>query len=374
MIIRIDNTGFENKGAELMLHAVLQRVRAVRPAARVVFGLGAQNPGRIRELGMAGRLSDDKVAGVRLRHVLPATVINRFGLYGPAQGDVVLDAAGYGFGDPWINPRSSAEKNRRLADHYRALKKRGARLVFLPQALGPFEQPLAQERFRLVAEQADLIYAREEVSLKHARGVVGDLPKLRCAPDFTALCVPDERARAQARSGALVVIPNVRMTTHAGGAVAANYESFMIRVAREFGLTGKPVVILNHGGNEDLPLCRRIAEAAGAECVDPRDALEVKAIIGAAAALVSSRFHGVISALAQAVPVCCTSWSHKYPLAYRDYRVEPRILDVDSGKGCPPGLEELLDERARADFRASLVTGGVAVKSRIEAMWREALD
>lgn len=373
MIIRIDNTGFENKGAELMLHAVLQRVRSSRPDARVIFGLGAQNPERIRALGLAGRVSEDKVAGVRLRHVLPAGVLNKFGLFGPAQGELVLDAAGYGFGDPWIGSHSSSKKNLKLADHYRALKQRGARLVFLPQALGPFENELARERFRLVAEQADLIYAREAVSLRHAQGVVGDIPKLRCAPDFTALCAPGADARSRVRPGAMVVVPNLRMTTHAGGAVAASYEAFMTRVAREFVRTGKPVVVLNHGGVEDLPLCRRIAEATGAECIDPPDALVVKAIIGAAEALVSSRFHGVISALAQGVPVYCTSWSHKYPLAYQDYGVEPRILKVDAGEGVPVGLEELLDERSRATLRTALGVGATGVKNKIEAMWREVL-
>jgi colanic acid/amylovoran biosynthesis protein len=373
MIIRIDNTGFENKGAELMLHAVLQRVRASRPDARVVFGLGSQNPGRIRELGL-GRVSEDKIAGVRLRHVAPAPLLNRFGLYSPAQGDLVLDAAGYGFGDPWINARSGEEKNRKLAEHYRRLKRGGARLVFLPQALGPFENPIARERFRLVAEQADLIFARESVSLKHAQGVVGEIAKLRCAPDFTALCAPDERARAAARPGAFVVIPNLRMTTHAGGEVAANYEAFMTRVAAEFIRAGAgPVVILNHGGIEDLPLCRRIAGATGAECLDPRDALEVKAVIGSAEAVVSSRFHGMISALAQSVPVYCTSWSHKYPLAYRDYGVEPRILDVRVAAERSAGIDELLDPRSRAAFRAALVPGSAAVKVEIERMWGEVL-
>jgi colanic acid/amylovoran biosynthesis protein len=372
MIIRIDNTGFQNKGAELMLHAVLQRARATLPEARFVFGLGAQNRERIRGLGL-GRLSDDKIAGVRLRHILPAALLNRFGQFSPKQADLVLDATGYGYGDPWITPLVTSKRNQKLADHYRRLRVAGARVVLLPQALGPFETELAAERFRLVAEHADLIYAREEISLRHARSVIGDISKLRCASDFTALCVPGVEAAAFVRPGAFVVIPNVRMTTHSSAEVAAGYEPFMARVARGFVEAGKKVVVLNHGGVEDAPLCRRIAGAAGAEFVDPPDALAVKAVIGGAEAVVSSRFHGVISALAQGVPVYCTSWSHKYPMAYKDFGMESRILSVDTSSAPPLGLDELLDDARRAIFRAELKSGGVLVKARIQAMWEEVL-
>jgi polysaccharide pyruvyl transferase WcaK-like protein len=370
MIVRIDNTGFENKGAELMLHAVLQEVRAALPEAALIFGAGAQNPARIRELGL-GRVADDKVAGVKLRHVVPPFLLERSGLFSPFRADIVLDAAGYGLGDPWITPGYPRRRNEKLAENYRRLKQGGARIILLPQALGPFEKDLAKERFRIVAEHADLIYAREEVSLRHAQGVIGDVGKLRCAPDFTALCQPSGDFTAWARPGAFVVVPNIRMTTHSSAAVAAGYEAFMTRAALAFARTGTPVVILNHGGVEDGPLCQRIAKAVGGEFVDPPDALAVKAVIGGAKAVVSSRFHGVISALAQAVPVYCTSWSHKYPMAYRDFGVEPRILEVDGGAADPAGLAELLDEGRRARLRDDLVSGSVALKARVKAMWRE---
>ena len=370
MIVRIDHTNFQNKGAELMLQAIVRRLRAERPGANLVYGRGEPDPRRCAELGIL-RASNDKVAGIRLHHVLPEALLRRRGAAHPDRADVVLDAAGYLWGDAWVGEGYTPSRNEKLRLQYSRLKKRGARLVLMPQALGPFEKPLSAERFKIVADTADLIYAREKKSLAYAQGVLGKDARLRLCPDFTNLCKPTPEDGQHVVKGAFVVIPNVRMVTHTEAAVAGRYERFMTEVATEFARRGRPVVLLNHGGREDGGLCQKIAGQVGGTFVDPSDAMQVKAVIGAAEAVVSSRFHGVISALAQGVPAYCTSWSHKYPLAYEDYGVEPCLLDIKGSRPVAEQLAPLTDDAARGELKARIVRGTPRLEAAVREMWRE---
>lgn len=370
MILRIDHTNFQNKGAELMLQAIVRRLREDKPEVTLVYGRGEANPKRCAELGIL-RSSSDKVLGVKLHHVLPQSLLMRRGAAHPERADVVLDAAGYLWGDAWVGADYGASRNTRLRQQYGRLAKRGTRLVLMPQALGPFEKPFSAERFKIVADAASLIYAREEKSLAYARGVLGNDERLRLCPDFTNLCKPTKADAAQAVNGAYVVVPNIRMVTHTDAEVAGRYERLMIEVASAFARTGRPVVLLNHGGREDGPLCKRIAEAAGGVFVDPADAMQVKAVIGAATAVVSSRFHGVISALSQGVPVACTSWSHKYPLAYADYGVEPCLLDISGTKVMAAQVDFLIDDARREALKARILAGTPRLEAAVRSMWAE---
>jgi polysaccharide pyruvyl transferase WcaK-like protein len=118
--------------------------------------------------------------------------------------------------------------------------------------------------------------------------------------------------------------------------------------------TGHTVVVLAHSAEagagvshmNDLPLCRgiheRVASTEGIVFFD-EDLLpgELRALIGAAAVLVTSRFHGMISALTERVPVLVIGWSHKYAEVLEQFGLAEFALPY-SALGESPDLMNLL--------------------------------
>ena len=86
--------------------------------------------------------------------------------------------------------------------------------------------------------------------------------------------------------------------------------------------------ILNHGGVGDMALIESIIGRLSNEVpviVEP-DALKVKALICGSVAVLSSRYHGCVSALSAGIPCIGTSWSHKYELLYEQYKVAELLI------------------------------------------------
>ncbi|TIP77767.1 MAG: polysaccharide pyruvyl transferase family protein, partial [Mesorhizobium sp.] len=70
-----------------------------------------------------------------------------------------------------------------------AWKRAGKRLILLPQALGPFGTDRIRRAINVVADHADLIFARDKYSMKNLIDAVGGRASIRLAPDFTNLLV-----------------------------------------------------------------------------------------------------------------------------------------------------------------------------------------
>ena len=94
---------------------------------------------------------------------------------------------------------------------------------------------------------------------------------------------------------------------------------------------GQPIFMLNHEGFRDKNLCEQVNAEIEKKIpvVSGITAKEVKGLIGNSHTVISSRFHGVVSALSQGVPCLATSWSHKYEMLFRDFGQEGRILSEE---------------------------------------------
>ena len=80
--------------------------------------------------------------------------------------------------------------------------------------------------------------------------------------------------------------------------------------------------------------------------------IALKGIIGKASILIGSRFHALVGALCQSVPVIATSWSHKYEALLTEYGVSEFLITPNSGR---QELNSLIDRVADDKERSRIV-------------------
>jgi polysaccharide pyruvyl transferase WcaK-like protein len=222
----------------------------------------------------------------------------------------------------------------------------GVPTIKVAQALGPFHTRLNRIAARLVLPRVKWIGLRGAETAAYAQDL--GLNNGQLAADVAFLLQTGSAAEEQAAS----IVPADRtITIVAPSAVleAACRENSIDYVARVSRLvtnlqdSGHRVVLLAHsarhgkgeGHTNDLPTVRRIAQQTRAELIDDElDARQLRAVIGRARLLVTSRFHAMISGLATITPTFVIGWSHKYgevlaEFGLEDWAIDFRDLDDD---------------------------------------------
>lgn len=378
MYIQIDNAGFYNKGAELMLQAVIQRLsQETTLQPKFVAGTGCTAPDNL-QIRKAGLYQIPKFFRFhyRLDKLLPQFALDPYGLAKEESVNAIIDAGGFQFGDQWSYGYSK-ETNKALSQYYRRYKNQGAKIIFLPQAFGPFTNPLARERVKLVFDYADIIYAREKVSYQYLMEIFGENEKIKLAPDFTNLVEPlaNPSLLKQIRGG-VCLIPNARMTDKTDESVANSYEDFLHKTTELILSKNEHLILLNHEGPGDWQLIQNIKaqfpnHQEQITAINNLNALEVKAVIGNCKLLITSRFHGLVSGLNQQVPTLCTSWNHKYEELINEYSVKDSLLDTTNEIQFMSTLDNALAYPEK--YRPSIQTID-KLKTKSISMWNEVLE
>lgn len=373
MFIEIKGVQFVNKGAELMLASVVERVKQYWPDAEIVLEGNPFSPYKSRALlGAYQKLSLRKnVLDLNsFAYYLPKSVRNylkKWGIVTEADIDVVLDAAGFAYGDQW-----GALKVTHLGGELNRYKKHGCKYIFLPQALGPFTREKDIKTLKASLPNASLICAREEDSYNNIRGIIGDASNLIQMPDFTNAVkgiVPDYW---QGGDKKVCFVPNSNMIGVKNRNLdwKKNYISIMQMLIERVKQQGFIPVLLNHEGEGDRDICDQLNALFdnSIEVIEESHPLKVKGIIGASKAIVCSRFHGCVSALSQGVPNLGTSWSHKYEQLYREYEVSELLIDPLASEDA---LVELMDNvlNDNQEFVTCINKNADKYKAITEEMW-----
>lgn len=219
----------------------------------------------------------------------------------------------------------------------------GTPVIKLSQAMGPFETPLNRTAAKLLLPRVRLNVARGERTLDHLQELGLENVAL-CADAAFSMDEADPRAEAVLtgldRFGRRVV----------GISASSVVESYCQRHDIDYprvvaGLAdraieaGYGVWLIAHsvrpsekaGRTNDVDTCRaiydRMAHQALCELVvEDHSPATLRAVIGACDLFVASRFHAMVSALAEGVPVLVTGWSHKYAEVLEMFELERWVL------------------------------------------------
>ena len=261
----------------------------------------------------------------RLVRPLLARYKETYGIVEEREYDTVLDFMGFRYGDVGV------AETERAADDTKRWKRLGAKVFFLPQAFGPFRDPRTRRSIKIVHENCDAIYARDPISMEHLVNAIGTREKLYQCPDITIpicpkLKKPDDRCR-----GKFVVIPNLWMLHRTNSDISSSYFRIISECISAAASQSVETCIVMHSGFQDEQLIAPLENVCDIKLDVVREAnpQRLKAMLGTAGAILSSRYHGLIAGLSQGVPSMGTSWSHKYAGLFNDFQI-PHLLVEDA--------------------------------------------
>lgn len=384
----IGGTIWGNRGAEAMLVTATGQIRDRFPGAHIiVFSyVPAQDRALIRDetIHVAGARPLDLV----LRHFPFALLCWLLGLIRvtlsdwmlPAavrhlrRCDVLLDVGGIAFAD-------GREKFLpfNILIIWPALLLR-VPVVKLAQALGPFENPLNRWASRLFLPRSRRIFARGAITAAHLKAINISPEKYELSADVAFLYRPEyslsdenedhvaalENTLSNLRDEGCTLVgiaPSALVYQKSEGkgrdyvgqllslikALDANQHAVLIPNATREG-TGLP-------RNNDLYVIDLIRQRADAELPDDaRARLHIvdfdlntsgsRRLIALCDALITSRFHGMISGLSLGIPTAVIGWSHKYAEVLAEFDLERYVIDFDAADlDIPALLHDLLTAR-----------------------------
>lgn len=359
-----------NRGAGLMFEAIRQQLDAryagtnyvmsteVRPAERLKLGAWGIFP--------PGKRPKEKLVGT-IANALPSSLLRRAGVMADRDIQVVLDASGFAYGDFW-GPQKMAD---RMADPIVNWKRQGKKVILMPQAWGAFENPGFRPLLNRIFDHADMVFARDEISFGHLKAIVGERSNLALAPDFTNLVKADLPSRLSAYAGRVMIVPNAKIIQAKGAEIEDRYLGFLAASARIARQAGHDPIFLVHEGAGDLALAHKVngLMAEPLPVVSDLTALETKALIAKAGALVSSRFHGLVSGLAAGVPSLACGWSHKYQELLKDYQCPEHVVDLGAGGDLDAQTEAFFAAAFGPELKPRILAAGEVQRGRSQAMW-----
>jgi colanic acid/amylovoran biosynthesis protein len=168
-------------------------------------------------------------------------------------------------------------------------------------------------------------------------------------------------------------VPNSKVVAARGAGGDEAYLSFLAHAAERLQAAGRPVSFLIHEGEGDAALARKanMRLQRPLDIVSPATAADAKLAIAGADAIISSRFHGLVSALAAGVPALACGWSHKYQALMQDYGLGDMLVNLDDRSSWSERIEQLIGIMASSDARSSIEAAAIDQKKKTQTMWKD---
>lgn len=376
MVFELRGVEFNNKGAELMLKAIVEEVKLQFPDAVFVMELSRIVPRKkllANNIYTKTNIRRKKINFEPLLNSIPKFLKENFKLIAEKEVDVILDGSGFAYGDQW----GFAKAKRRLGSPIKRWKAQNKKIILLPQAFGPFKEVALAETMKEIVQKCDLIFARDKISYDYLTALLSSKEKIKLRPDFTNLLTGKAPVSFNPAENEVAIIPNTKMVeTNAKGDDGSyiNLLKNIIEVIKQLGY--KPFFLM-HEGAKDIALAEKINASLKEPLpvIKEEDSVAVKGIIGKSKAVITSRFHGLVSALSQGIPCLATGWSHKYEMLLNDYEYPEGLINIDiSFENLKNKVAQLLNDDSGKLIRERLTTCSVTQKKLSKEMWQEVFD
>lgn len=377
--IKIVISGVEgvNKGAELMLYAILAQIEERFPNA-IIFLPISQFPNGLGTIKTSLTLKQSPNKFVRFlgkNHI--TGLLNRLGLRFKYLNNLIpikgacyyLDASGLYFSDQMISSERIAKDLHVLLQGY---KKQGTKIIYLPQAFGPFEKKASKIAIDAALRYSDFLTVRDSTSMKYLLGLNTYSTNIKQYPDFTSIVSGIIPPKYNHLTGRVCIIPNSQVIRK-GIMLKEDYLNLITHMVTAIYNAGYEAFFLEHAN--DSILIEECAQTTKYDIpiVSGLDALSVKGLVGQSYLCISSRFHGVASAFSNNVPCLTTSWNHKYQELLELYGMEKALLSSSAAE-CITKVKYFLDKKVNTNIREELQIKNHMVQEKVKEMWKEIWD
>ncbi|MBW2028503.1 MAG: polysaccharide pyruvyl transferase family protein [Deltaproteobacteria bacterium] len=298
---------------------------------------------------------------------IPKRLRNLYGLVTEEEVDVILDSSGFAYSDVWgVDPaRITAYESKRW-------KKQGKRIIFMPQAFGPFNDPNLRKYMKCIVNCADLLYARDELSYRTLLDLENNTSKIKVKPDFTGLLDGVVPEHLEIDDSAVCIVPNTMVINK--GKTPERYLPLMVKIVELLRESSLEPFFLIFGGAEDRRLAQQInaSLAKPARIMEENEPVKIKGIIESCLALIGSRFHALASSLYSGKVTLGIGWSHKYSYLFKDFGFEEGLIDPTVPEfELRHILTYVVEENKRQDLQLKLRLKANDIKSESRQLFKE---
>ena len=393
MIIEIHGAGFQNKGSELMLRTVVgelkNRLPSIEPVIDPLYGsfrsrseLGLKQIFPLRShvgsRGFSWRFTRQKMfasmSGNLIFQSLSGGSLDVYGCVSLSSIEGLIDIAGFAYTDQWGS--KPTEDFAALSQFYRSRKRP---IILLPQAFGPFEQPETKKAFTKIVNNANLIFARDQISYDYLTALAPKSREIFQAPDITLFYPSSTNVHDSPEPKYVSLVPNIRMLDQGSDEWGEKYETVLQIITKEIIRNKIEVRIVVHSASEnELMLAKRLMDAISSnwiELVTESDPIRLKDLIGESLMVIGSRYHALVSALSRHVPAITLGWSHKYKMLFEAFNCEELVISSDTSiEVILEMVRSLLNQENNRSYRQRISRKVDHMKAENEVMWNKVTD